>query len=146
MKQAIIAILLLLAVPSMAQDDYYEEGKLSKKERKAKERAAESDHCYCPYQQSTTVWQDIWNVGIVGTSKGVYQSTVKPQVIGDIVGAAQGAANDAPVPALVGSAAVTLGISQANKARRHSRNKQVPEAGRSCNCHPCAYHGQRYGK
>lgn len=156
MRNIILALLLFCAVPMMAQD-YYDpqvvdtakaltknEQRQIEHERKLAEREKHKHHCYCPYQKSTTVWHDIWNDGIVGTTKAVYQSTVKPQVLGEVVGAVQGAANDAPVPAIVGKTAVALGISEVHKSRRHHRNRQPPQAGRACDCNPCPYHGQRY--
>lgn len=100
--------------------------------------------CHCPYQKSSSVWDDLWNDGVVGTGKAVYQSTVKPQVLGAVVGAVQQKANEAPIPALVGQTAVAMGISQVQKARRHQRNRQIPRTGEACNCDPCAYHPPRY--
>jgi hypothetical protein len=154
-------IALLLSTVSVGQTDYYvepapvehvmtkqESRDASRHERIARklQKKTHDGHgkCYCPYQTSTSVWDDIWNAGVVGTTKAVYQSTIKPQVIGEVVGAAQGATADSPLPALVGETAVVLGISEANKARRHQRNRQPPQAGVECNCDPCPYHGPRY--
>lgn len=159
MRNIILALLLACATPTIAQDYYDPKDStaadtvkvLTKKEqhqierdRKRAEREQHGHRCYCPYQESTTVWHDIWNDGILGTGKAVYQSTVKPQVLGEVAGAVQGAANDAPVPTIVGTTAVALGTSEIHKARRHQRNRQVPQAGRACDCDPCPYHGQRY--
>jgi len=133
-----IIIALFLSFSVQAQDDYYSP---------PVESAAPAEHkphCYCPYQKSTTVWDDIWNDGILGTSKAVYQSTVKPQVLGKAMGAVQGAANKSPLPTIAAETAVALGTSEVHKARRHKRNKQIPRAGQTCNCDPCPYHGQRY--
>lgn len=151
-----ILILLTFCALSMSAQEYYNPQAgadttkvLSKKEQRQLDRErkhAQERHCYCPYQKSTTVWHDIWNDGVVGTTKAVYQSTVKPQLIGGAVGAVQGAANEAPVPAIVAETGVALGISEVQKSRRHQRNRQVPQAGRACDCDPCPYHGQRFGQ
>lgn len=119
---------------------------MTRKEKRKTMKMAHDEHpkCYCPYQQSTTVWHDVWNSGIVGTVKAVYQSTVKPQVIGEAVGTLQKAGQDSPLPTIAASTATTLAISEVQKSRRHQRNKQVPQAGRACDCDPCPYHGQRY--
>lgn len=153
MKHLILALSLLASITSFAQSDYYdpdsvppaaENHEAHRPSRKVR-RQQEKHGCYCPYQKSTSVWDDIWNAGIVGTSKAVYQSTVKPQVLGEVVGGVQGAAAKSPVPALVGTTAVAIGISEVQKSRRHQRNKQVPQAGAACNCDPCPYHGPRWG-
>jgi len=164
MKTTIFVLAMLLSTASMGQTHYYvqqesdlvrNEHVMTKKESKdarKRERLARKiqkktrdGQCYCPYQTSTSLWSDIWNTGVVGTAKGVYQSTIKPQAIGKAVGAMQGAVTDSPVPALAGQTAVALAISGTNKARRHQRNRQPPQAGAACNCDPCPYHGQRYG-
>lgn len=168
MKHFIIVILLLLGAPgASAQTDYYvpqesdsahatphvmtkQESKVARKREKAARKAHKhtsdaSGKCYCPYQTSTSIWDDIWNTGIVGTGKAIYQSTIKPQVLGEVVGGVQGAAASSPVPALVGTTAVAIGISEVHKSRRHHRSKQVPQAGVACNCDPCPYHGPRWG-
>lgn len=161
MNIKVVLIALLLPISSMGQTDYYnpqneevvqpskEQGRTNKKRERLKrkmEKQTRDAHgkCYCPYQTSTSVWDDIWNTGVVGTAKAVYQSTIKPQAIGEVVGAVQGAAADAPIPALAGQTAVALAISETNKARRHQRNRRPPQAGMQCNCDPCPYHGQRY--
>lgn len=115
-----------------------------KREANKFHKAHEHSKCYCPYQQSTSVWHDVWNSGIVGTVKAVYQSTVKPQVIGEAVGTLQKAGQDSPLPTIAASTATALTISEVHKSRRHQRNKQAPQAGRACDCDPCPYHGQRY--
>jgi hypothetical protein len=152
MRNLIIAIFLSCTLQAAAQD-YYEQHQtdtvqvLTKKEQRRldrERRKAHERHCYCPYQQTTSVWHDIWNDGVVGTTKAVYQSTVKPQVIGQVVGGVQGAANEAPVPTIVAETGTALAISEVQKSRRHQRNRQVPQAGRVCDCDPCPYHGQRY--
>lgn len=122
-------------VDTAAQADYYEHPEKEHKHKKG---------CYCPYQKSSTVWHDVVNDGIVGTGKAVYQSTVKPQVIGEAVGYVQGVANDSPLPSLAASTILAFGTSQIHKSRRNKKNKQVPKVGQECNCDPCAYHAQRY--
>ncbi len=101
------------------------------------------EHCYCPSQQGSSFWHDVLNDGIVGTGKAVYQSTIKPQVIGQAVGAVQRAGSELPGPALVGTTTSAFAISQVQKSRRHQRNRQVPQAGRACTCENCPYH-KRY--
>lgn len=143
MRNLILIAILLLSAPILAQEDYYEPQPLSRKEARKAMKAKELQHCYCPYQKSTSVWHDVWNEGIVGSLKAVYQSTVKPQAIGAAVGAVQSTASEAPVPSAVSAVAVSMAISQTQKARRHQRNRQVRAAGRACDCDPCPYH-QRY--
>lgn len=160
MKHLILSALLLSAMSSVAQtDDYYvpdsahsapskeevREVRRREKGMRKIQKHQEKHGCYCPYQKSTSVWDDIWNAGIVGTGKAIYQSTIKPQVLGEVVGGVQGAAAKSPLPALVGTTAVAIGISEVQKSRRHQRNKQVPQAGAACNCDPCPYHGPRWG-
>ncbi len=158
MKAIILAISLMCFVGVNAQTDYYEpqladttqhvmtkkeQRQARKRERQMKNHGKSCD-CYCPSQRSTTVWHDVWNEGVVGTGKAIYQSTIKPQVIGEVVGAVQQAANESPLPTIAAQTGVALGISEIQKSRRHQRNRQVPRAGQQCTCDNCPYHGQRY--
>lgn len=166
MRQILIILSILLSSALCGQNDYYspqaadsvasqhvmtkaesraarKQERLARKQERLAQKAGKPK-CYCPYAQSTSVWHDVVNDGIVGTGKAIYQSTIKPQVLGEVVGAVQGAANSSPLPTIAATTGVAIATSEVHKARRHQRNRQVPRVERACDCDPCAYHSQRY--
>ncbi len=149
MRSILLILILLLASCRCSAQDYYDPNEATAVDtptQPAHDHKSDKkpQRCHCPYQKSSSVWSDLWNDGVVGTGKAVYQSTVKPQVLGAVVGAVQQKANEAPIPSLIAQTGVAMGISQVQKARRHQRNRQIPRTGEACNCDPCAYHPPRY--
>lgn len=143
MKKIVALACTLLCVHLVySQGDYYDpEDSLTI--HKDVEKEVKKTPCHCSATEGSSIWSDIWETGIKGTIKGVWQSTTKPLLIGQAVGGVQEASETALGPTLAATTTSTLAISEVNKSRKHHR-KHKKKNNEFCNCLECPYHGNRY--
>lgn len=146
MKKSFIFLICLFVqiVVSGQQNDYYNpQDTLAQRQPKSKSSIKKEALCHCSATEGSTVWDDIWNTGIKGTIKSLWQSSAKPVLIGQAVGGVQEASKEAFGPTIAATTASSLAISEVNKSRKHHK-KRKKKNNEFCDCEDCPYHGNKY--